>query len=94
MSGGSLDYAYYKVEDIAREISVKATTPLQKAFAKHLFLVSKALHDLEWVYSSDRSPGSEIESIQKVFGEEWKKAELNVLKEEAKELIEQIKKLL
>lgn len=48
MSGGSLDYAYSKVNYIADEVERQATTALQKAFVKHLRDVSEALHDLEW----------------------------------------------
>ena len=36
MSGGSLDYVCYKVDDAIDTIEKRATTVLQKAFAKHL----------------------------------------------------------
>lgn len=53
MSGGSLDYAYDKVESAASEIRARAENPLQAAFAEHLFRVGMALKDLEWHYSCD-----------------------------------------
>lgn len=66
MSGGSLNYAYSALEETAIKILRRAETPLHKAFAAHLLKVSKALHDLEWVFSSDYGPGEEIEAIKAV----------------------------
>jgi RNase P/RNase MRP subunit p30 len=66
MSGGSLDYICYRVDDAATSIASKATTPEQRAFAKHLRLVSKALHDVEWVFSGDCGEGDDSESIRAV----------------------------
>lgn len=63
MSGGSLHYAYSRVEDAAREVSRRAETPLHRAFCQHLMKVAKALHDLEWVWSCDYGPGDEVEAI-------------------------------
>jgi hypothetical protein len=63
MSGGSLDYVYGRVDDAAGEIRSRATRPEHKAFADHLVKVAKALHDCEWVFSSDYGPGDELESI-------------------------------
>jgi len=67
MSGGSLDYAYSRVEDAARTILECCKHPLHIAFGKHLIKVSKALHDLEWEMSGDYSSGQEEESIRKVI---------------------------
>ena len=66
MSGGSLDYIYGRLDDAADTIASRAEKPLHKAFAKHLRLVSAALHDLEWVWSCDYSPGDEDNSIRAV----------------------------
>jgi hypothetical protein len=66
MSGGSLDYACYKVEEIAGQVASRAETPLHRAFAEHLQLVAGALHDLEWVWSCDYGPGREVEAISAV----------------------------
>ena len=49
MSGGSYDYAYLKVVDMAESLSSKNNSPLRRAFGKHLKLVAKAMHDIEWV---------------------------------------------
>jgi len=63
MSGGALDYAYSKVEEAADRILTNNPNKLHKEFAEHLKLVAKALHDLEWEYSSDYSPGDANEAI-------------------------------
>ena len=61
MSGGSMNYLYSKLE---YEASFREYTPERRAFAKHLKLVAKALHDIEWVDSGDYGPGDEIEAIR------------------------------
>lgn len=66
MSGGSLNYVYHQVEDAARDIARLAETPLHRAFAAHLMKVSKALHDIEWLFSADYGPGQEVEAIRAV----------------------------
>ena len=66
MSGGSLDYVYRQVEEAAHGVTSLAQTPLHRAFAAHLELVARALHDLEWVMSCDYAPGGEIEAIRAV----------------------------
>ena len=66
MSGGSLNYVYRKVEDAARDIAMLAETPLHRAFVAHLMKVSKALHDIEWLFSADYGPGQEVEAIHAV----------------------------
>lgn len=68
MSGGSLDYAYSRVESAVSEIAQRATCLEHKAFAKHLFLVARALHDVEWVFSCDFGPGDDLPAIRKVLG--------------------------
>ena len=50
MSGGRLNYAYSKVENVAYDVASNAKSNLHRAFAEHLLKVSKALHDLEWRY--------------------------------------------
>ena len=61
MSGGSMDYIYSRLE---MDATFSEHTPERRAFAKHLQLVVKALHDIEWVDSSDYGPGGESEAIQ------------------------------
>lgn len=66
MSGGSYDYFYSRVEEIANRIEAKTTA--RRAFAAHLRLVAQALHDIEWVDSSDYAPGDEDAAILRVVG--------------------------
>jgi hypothetical protein len=71
MSGGSLDYVCYKVQDAASsiEFNYKGVSPIHIAFAKHLKDVAKALHDIELVLSSDMSKGDDLDSIKKVLSQ-------------------------
>ncbi len=67
MSGGSYDYLYARVENAAGSIicrSAPETSLVRAAFAKHLMLVARALHEIEWVDSGDSSPGGEVEAIR------------------------------
>lgn len=61
MSGGSMNYLYSRIE---MDATFAQDTPLRKAFAEHLDLVCKALHDIEWVDSADYGPGDEDEAIR------------------------------
>ena len=91
MSGGSLDYVCYRLDDAIDTIERRATTTLQKAFAQHLKDVAKALHDLEWVYSGDYSEGQEVESLRKVINKEM---ELKAATEQAEFALKQLKDVL
>jgi hypothetical protein len=95
MSGGSLDYACYKmdsiIEEIEREAPCRGMTVLHKAFVAHLKKVSKALHDLEWVYSADYGPGDEEEAIKACIN--WKKESISVIREQIELLKREIELL-
>jgi len=67
MSGGSYDYAYCKIEDLAD--AIQPLTPLRKAFKEHLRKVSKACYDIELVDSGDKSGGDEDAAILACLGE-------------------------
>ena len=66
MSGGSMNYIYSKLE---YEAIFTADTPERRAFAQHLKLVAKALHDIEWVDSGDYGPGDENKAIRDCLGD-------------------------
>ena len=66
MRGGSMNYIYSRLEYGA---TFTADTPERRAFAKHLKLVVKALHDIEWVDSGDYGPGDENEAIRACLGD-------------------------
>lgn len=91
MSGGSLDYVCYRVDDAVDTIEKRATTALQKAFAKHLKDVAKALHDLEWVFSGDYCDGDEVAALRKVVNKEM---ELKAATELAEFALKQLKDVL
>lgn len=80
MSGGSMNYLCWKIENDA---NFKTDTPERKAFAKHLKLVIKALHDIEWVDSCDYGPGDENEAIRACLS---KTATLEAMIDEANEV--------
>ena len=61
MSGGSMNYLYSKLE---YEATFETNTVERKAFEKHLALVAKALHDIEWVDGCDYGTGDENEAIR------------------------------
>lgn len=61
MSGGSYDYAFRHVEDFCDSLHV--TTPEREAFRRHLRLIAKAMHAVEWVDSCDYVKGDETEAI-------------------------------
>lgn len=65
MSGGSWDYFYGKIRDAGERLIYKSECPARVAFGKHLLLVSEAMHDIEWVDSSDYAHGDELEAIRK-----------------------------
>lgn len=83
MSGGSHDYAYNRVADMANCLDHLGQSPLRRAFAEHLRLVSKAMHDVEWVDSCDYSPGGDDDAIRAVLGAAAPLLELAVLIKDA-----------
>jgi hypothetical protein len=91
MSGGSLDYVCYRLDDAIDIVASRAKTVLQKAFTAHLRDVSKALHDLEWVFSGDYGEGDETEALSKVVN---KKMELEVATNDARIALKQLQDVL
>ena len=63
MSGGSMEYLYFKVESA----EFRTTTPARRAFRAHLLNVAKALRAIEWNDSGD-GDDSEDEAIAKCLG--------------------------
>ena len=56
-----MNYLYSKLE---YDATFRTDTPERLAFKRHLAKVAKALYDIEWVDSGDKSPGAELESIR------------------------------
>lgn len=96
MSGGSLDYLYHKVEEAAESIlsyGMREKMLLWEAFGKHVDLVAKALHDCEWVMSSDYGRNDADDAIRKALGEGHRELQMEVLLEAFRELTEKVAKL-
>lgn len=69
MSGGSYDYLFRRVDDMADELE-RSGDIIRQAFAAHLRLVAKAMHDVEWVDSCDYGPGDDHAAIRAVIEQE------------------------
>ena len=66
MSGGSYDYAFAKVDEMAERLT-NDRDPARVAFGVFLRKVAKAMHDIEWVDSCDYSPGDELAAIKECY---------------------------
>lgn len=78
MSGGSLNYAYHTIDNAAHDIRCRlhyigdsSRRAKYKAFTAYLELVSKALHDVEWVLSSDYREEDADKAIDAVLSKEF-----------------------
>ena len=92
MSGGSYDYVCYKVEEMADQLK-NDPSELRRAFAEHLFLVAKAMHDIEWVDSGDYGQDGDVNAINAVL-ENPKQKCIEILNSDAKKLIAKLERLL
>lgn len=63
MSGGSYNYAFRGVEEMADSLSHDRLRPERVAFAVLLRKVAKAMHDIEWVDDCDMETGDELPAI-------------------------------
>ena len=87
MSGGALDYVSTKLFEHVSNIRAYGKThdlPQFRAFADHLDKVAEALHDVEWVMSSDYGLDGADKSIDTVFGDLAREKTLQVLLEDLK----------
>ena len=94
MSGGSYQYFYQKMENMAEEIQGQESNPLRKAFADHLRLVAKAFHDIEWVDSCDYGLGAEEPAIRACLGDDTQRvleAAIAIFQESRNALIAEIR---
>jgi len=66
MSGGALDYFYFRFEDVIEQIQERyPDSAIHSDFIKHLRKVQLALHDVEWVMSGDYKQGDDVKAIKK-----------------------------
>lgn len=92
MSGGSWEYVFHHFDDAANALESRHQPALRRALGKKIRLIAKAMHDIEWVDSSDMSAGDEIQAIKDALGEDAEALELSILISDAKEIINQINK--
>lgn len=73
MSGGSYDYAFRRIEELASAIRTRAETELalsddarelRHEFAGRLELFARAAHAIEWADSGDTAEGGEVGAIR------------------------------
>lgn len=69
MSGGSLDYGYEKLLDLADKIEIGGEnkhpiTDLHRAFAAHLRRVADVAKKIEWAWSGDSSDEDAEQAIR------------------------------
>lgn len=74
MSGGSYNYLFEKVEEMAvqmrvnnKNIQSRQVFELRQAFSSHLSDVAYAMKAIEWVDSCDRGEGDEVAPILRVL---------------------------
>jgi len=79
MSGGSWDYFYQRLEEVAERLRA-SNDPLRKAFGTHLNLCATALHDIEWVDSNDFADGAEAKNIKAALGQQGRELILTEIK--------------
>jgi len=89
MSGGSWDYCYHKIDEMADRMQSQKE-PYRRAFGQHLREVARAMHDVEWVDSGDSVEGDDRAAIEKALGKNAKALELEIVKEDARKLIKQL----
>ena len=92
MSGGSMDYLYGRVDDVADDLQLPHQPTAYRAFGEHLKNVAKALQAIEWHWSSDWSEKPALQAIDKVLHDS-KALQIEVLKNDAKELINKLQQL-
>ena len=88
MSGGSWNYVCYKIEDTAQRL-LESRDPMRRALGEKLLPFAHALHDIEWVDSSDYGPGDDVEAIKKALGDNWEEHTLAQLVAEHESLLDQ-----
>ena len=65
MSGGSYDYAYGRIEELASAIRARSNDRTdRRVFASLLDVCAKAARAIEWVDSCDYGPGDETAPIR------------------------------
>lgn len=93
MSGGSWDYFYEKVEEVASRLQGE-TDPVRRAFGTHLKKCAKALHDIEWVDSCDMGKGDEVKAIKAALGTDGQSLVLYEVRQRAEAALQELTQVL
>lgn len=87
MSGGSWDYVYSRFQEVADRLC-QERCPDRRALGRHLQIVAKAMHDIEWVDSCDYARGSDLPAIKEALKQ--RVTPLEVLIEDARQVMSQL----
>lgn len=90
MSGGSHNYAYHHIEDLASSIAALPMTPARRAFVALLGRVSKAAYEIEWEDSGDTGRGDSEPHILAALGQDGKALILAEVIKEAKRIRDEL----
>lgn len=105
MSGGSLDYAYCKINDISDDLASKlyyyrvdkSIIRYRKDLVNHLKALSDLLHEVEWNMSGDKADEDELLAFEKwhtFLGKDAKTVSLELVLKEAEEVRNDINALI
>jgi hypothetical protein len=86
--------SYYDLQNESVQIMIHAKSPLQKAFANHLLLVAGALHETQKSLEEETSTEACENAIKLVLGTDYKSKCLDVLGNEAQQLINELKQFI
>lgn len=85
MSGGSWDYAYRKIEDVAERLQ-QDPRPYHQAFGDVVSKVAHVMHLIEWADSCDISKDDALAAIKEFLGEQGKPIIVGNIKRDAVQL--------
>lgn len=89
MSGGALNYVYWRVKDASDILIRKDRTATERAFGEHLIEVAEALEAVEWELSGDGDRSAD-EKIRAVLGDSADAKTMEVLLKDAADTISQL----
>jgi hypothetical protein len=92
MSGGSWNYVCFQVQEAADRL-FNEKDPLRRALAPKVKILAEALHKIELVDSGDSSPPKDSDAIKAFLGDKTDELIMEVLIDDARKLIEEMKKL-
>lgn len=91
MSGGSWNYFYSRMEEVAERLENQKCIH-RRLMGKQMGLMAKAMHDIEWVDSGDYGPGDELPAIMSCI-DNFDEKKIELLTAEAWQIIHMFKSL-